>query len=248
MTRGNRIFKITSITFIFDRGKDAISHSVFDRGKSAAIIFHLSVLPVTLNCNLSQQNVNQLATYFGHNNNLDILVLLSLARSFTSSSNTKNNERNFDNGKKNHLPAMTIIRNKLKEQISKLPQTQIFQTLHETVIGKLPNTQSTVNISNFLLRAEIIISTNCLWITGQPVNRQNYSQQSMRQQVIPAPAKTYDEESVQSLQKTRFKNDWSKFLPQINNNNHEPSTVMEGGSQSGGSTQTLYLQYESEDQ
>jgi hypothetical protein len=276
MTRENRLFRITSITFIFDRGKNEIYKKItvswsvnlqhkfiysqiltgttfiFDRGKLTAIIVHLSVLPVALNCNFSQQTVIQLATYFGHNNNLDIFVLLSLARSFTSSSTTKNNERNSDTGKKNPLPATTIIRTKLKEQTSKLlPQAQIFQTLHETAIGKSPNTQSIVNISNPHLRAEIIISTNRLLITGQPVNSQNFSQQSMTQQVAPAPAKTYDEEYVQSLldaQKTRFKNDWSKFLPQINNNNHEPSTVMEGGSQSGGFTQTPYLQYEPDDQ
>ena len=61
LTRGNTIFWFTSSTFIFDRGK-------------TAIIVHLSVLPVDLKCNFSQHNVNQLATYFGHNNNLDILV------------------------------------------------------------------------------------------------------------------------------------------------------------------------------
>ena len=108
LTRENSFFRFTSNTFIFDRGKDATPPLVFDRGKSAAIIFHLSVLPVTLNCNLSQQTVNQLEINFGHNNYPEILVLL-LARFLTSSSVNKNNERNSKTGKENLLPDTTII-------------------------------------------------------------------------------------------------------------------------------------------
>jgi len=149
---------------------------------------------------------------FGHNNNLEILVLLSLARFFTSSSITKNNERNCDTEKKNLLPVTTVISTNSKEQTSKLLlQAQISQTLHETAIGKLPNIQLIVNISNpIVTKTERIISNNRLLITGQPANRQNSIQKSMTQQVAPAPSNNYDEESVQSLldsQKTRFKID-----------------------------------------
>jgi len=84
-------------------------------------------------------------------------------------------------------------------------------------------------------------------ITGQPANRQNLIQKSMTQQVAPEPANTNDEECAQSLldsQKTRFKNDWNNFLPQINKNNHAPPSTTEGSLQSGGFTQTLYMTYE----
>jgi len=103
-----------------------------------------------------------------------------------------------------------------------------------------------VNISNPILKTERIISNNRLLITGLPANRQNLIQKSMTQQVAPAPANTYDEESVQSLldsQKTRFKNDWNKFLPQINNNNHKPPSTTEGSSQFGGFTRMLDMTY-----
>jgi hypothetical protein len=228
LTRENTFFRFTSTTFIFDRGKDAISHLVFDRGKSAAIIFHLSVLPVTLNNNLSQQTVNQLEINFGHNNYLEILALL-LARFITSSSITKNNERNSNTRQKNLLPDTTIIRTKLMEQTSELlPQAQIFQTLHETEIGKLLNTQLIVNISNPILRSERINSSNCLLITGQPVNQQTSIQHSMTQinNITHEPIST-TEGSSQSGGFTQMRHREIEYM-KLTNNTHEPPTVMEG--------------------
>ena len=211
---------------------------VFDRGKLDAKKVHLSWLPVALNCNFAHKTVNQLLEFnFGHYNNLEILVLLSSVRSSTSSSNTSNNKRNSDSRKKKFLIATTIIRNKSNELTRKLlPQAQFFQTLHKNAIGKLQNTQLIANLFNPILRAERIINSNGPLITGQSVNRQNFIQQSRTQQVVTALAKTYYEESVQSFdaQKTRFKNEWSKFLPPSNNNNHEPPSMTEGSSQSGG--------------
>jgi hypothetical protein len=223
---------------------------VFDRGKLATIIIQLFVLPVALTCNnFSQQTVIQLEINVGQYNQCWILVLLSLARFSISSTITKINELNSDTGKKNLLHSKTAIGTKSNEQISKLfPQAKNFQTLHENVIGNPPNAQLIVNILNPILSAERV-NSNRLLITGQLVDRQN-SIQSMTQQVATAYAKSYDEESVQSLldvQMTQFKNYWSKFLPQINNN-HEPPTVREGVLTIRRVYSKLNLKYEPEDQ
>ena len=225
-----RIWKIIRLIIIIKNMYPCFTGTtlVFDRGKLAAIIFHISVLPVTLNCNFSQQTVNQLEINFGHNNNLEILVLL-LARFLTSSSITKNNERNSKTGKKNLLPDTTIIRTKLKEQTSELlPQAQIFQTLHETEIGKLPYTQLIVNISNPILRAERINSSNCVLITGQPVIQQTSIQHSMPQiNHINHEPITTPEGSSQSGGFTQTLYGKIQCM-KLTNNNHEPPTVMEG--------------------
>ena len=224
---------------------------VFDRGKLATIIVQLFVLPVALHCNnFSQQTVSQLEINVGQYNQCWILVLLSLARFTISSTITKINELNSDTGKKNLLHSKTAIGTKSNEQISKLfPQAQNFQTVHVNVIGNPPNAQLIVNMLNPILSAERV-NSNRLLITGQPVDRQNLIQ-SLTQQVATVYAKSDDKEYVQSLldvQKTQLKNYWSKFLPQINNNNHEPPTVMEGVLTIRRVYSKLNLKYEPEDQ
>ena len=214
MTRGNRIFKTTSVTFIFDRGKNRIQNKKTVPGYRYLNLQHKLIYSQIQQLTLSVSNSKMLSmlTYaevtkhksssdrkfsekkIGHCSieppdkvsvGVSWLTYISLIRICKLTSIIRNNVSHSY-----LLPAMTVISTKLKEQTSELlSQAQIVQTLNQTAIGKPPNNQFSINSSNPILRTD-----------------------------------------------------------RISNYSNESSTVMEEGSQSGGFTQKLYLQYEPEDQ
>ena len=208
---------------------------VFDRGKLDAKKVHLSLLPVALNCNFAHKTVNQLLEFnFGHYNNLEILVLLSSARSSTSSSYTSNNKRNSDSIKKNFLIATTIIRNKSNVS-TRITSAEKIKSLEDTILA------STTKLDRLKERKRV----NILEMTYEEDEDDDSSYHSSTmsedfpQQVRPEPSSSIDVEYIRKLleeQEKRHQKSIEQLLASIQkNNNLETPAHQADVSQTGGS-------------
>jgi len=157
MTRGNRIFKITSITFIFDRGKNG------DQNKKTVTGI------LNLQYKFTYNQIQQLRLSMS-NSKMPSMYSYAEVTKHKPSSDRKSSEKKIGNNQLNDISSQYENNRKINKHASPLLQhAQLLQTTYENTLEKMMSINPVENMIALIRRAEKIIVSNCILLTGLPL-------------------------------------------------------------------------------
>lgn len=161
LTRGNTIFRFTSSTFIFDRGKDVISIK-----STGAVTQNFN------NCKYIYFTQNKFRIIYNKMSNSKMPSMFTYAdaakrRPFSV---RKANDKKLGNNQLNEISSQYENKKQSNRHASRLLQhAQLLQTSYENSLEKMMSINPVENMIDLISRAERIILSNCILLTGLPM-------------------------------------------------------------------------------
>ena len=179
LTRENTIFWFTSMTFIFDRGKiSTIKFSVsftYDRGKSSTIRISVTSSTKILTFNIFHLTLHRKSTM--SNSKMPSMYTYADATAKTKpQTGSKSSGQKLGNNQLNEVSSQYENKRKINKHASRLQQqAQLLLATYENTLEKMMSINPLENMIDLISRAEKIINSNCILLTGLPMISSDFS-------------------------------------------------------------------------